>query len=302
MKVALIDVDGHNFPNLPLMKLSSWHKQQGNSIEWYEPLFSTNIDTVYMSKVFTNSKDYFWNIKAKEIIKGGTGYYYPSGGESLDSKIEHQYPDYSLYNIKDVSYGFLTRGCPRKCSFCIVSEKEGIRAKKVADIDEFWKGQKKIKLLDANLLAAKEHLELLDQLIYTKAYVDFSQGIDARLLTEENIEKIKRIKIDRIHFAWDFMEETDKIIPKLKWFKKETSFGYEKLKVYVLVNYNTTMEENLYRVYKLKELGYDPFIMIYDKDNSDKEIRKLQRWVNNKIIFRSCSRFEQYKGGIYESN
>ncbi|MCC0627799.1 MULTISPECIES: radical SAM protein [unclassified Clostridioides] len=296
MRIGLIDVDSHNFPNLPLMKISTWHKQQGDSVEWYEPLLSSRMDKVYMSKVFTDSKDYEWNINANEVIKGGTGYFYPNGGEVLKYEIEHQYPDYDLYNIKDTAYGFLTRGCPRSCSFCIVSKKEGIKSKKVADIEEFWKGQKEIKLLDPNLLASKEHLELLGQLIKTKSYVDFTQGLDARLLTKENIELLKQIKIKTIHFAWDFMSETDKIIPKLEEFKKETNLGYQKLKVYVLTNYDTTMEENLYRIYKLKELGYDPFVMVYDKPNACKEIRRLQRWVNNKIIFRSVDKFEDYKG------
>lgn len=294
MKIGLIDVDGHNFPNLPLMKISSWHKQQGHSVEWYEPLFSSRMDKVYMSKVFTDSKDYIWNINADEIAKGGTGYFYPDGGKVLSDEIEHQYPDYNLYNIKNIAYGFLTRGCPRSCSFCIVSKKEGIKSKKVADVEEFWKGQKEIKLLDPNLLASKEHLELLGQLIKTKSYVDFTQGLDARLLTKENIELLKQIKIKTVHFAWDFMSETDKIIPKLEEFKKETKLGYQKLKVYVLTNYDTTMEENLYRIYRLKELGYDPYVMIYDKSNASKEVRKLQRWVNNKIIFRSVDKFENY--------
>lgn len=129
MRIALIDVDGHNFPNLPLMKLSAWHKQNGDQIEWYDPLTAwlNPPDRVYMSKVFTFTPDYPHPVCAGEIIKGGTGYEYPSGGKPLPEEIEHIYPDYSLYPelCRDTAYGFLTRGCPRGCDFCIVKEKEG---------------------------------------------------------------------------------------------------------------------------------------------------------------------------------
>ena len=123
MKVGLIDVDGHNFPNLPLMKLSAWHKRQGDSVEWYEPLFSGHLDRVYMSKVFTFTPDYPYYVNADEVIKGGTGYDITS---RLPSEIERFIPDYDLYNVPhDTAYGFLTRGCPNKCKWCVVPKKEG---------------------------------------------------------------------------------------------------------------------------------------------------------------------------------
>ena len=157
MKIGLIDVDGHNFPSLPLMKLSAWHKKQGDSVEWYNPLtaWKSPPDRVYMSKVFTFTPDYQHPVNAKEIIKGGTGYFYPDGGDVLPDEVEHCYPDYSLYPelTKDTAYGFLSRGCPRGCEFCIVGEKEGRCARKVADLPEFWRGQKKIVLLDPNITA-----------------------------------------------------------------------------------------------------------------------------------------------------
>lgn len=155
MRIALIDVDGHNFPNLPLMKLSAWHKQNGDQVEWYDPLTAwlNPPDMVYMSKVFTFTPDYPHPVCAGEIIKGGTGYEYPSGGKPLPEEIEHIYPDYSLYPelCRDTAYGFLTRGCPRGCDFCIVKEKEGQKSHKVADLSEFWNGQKNIILLDPNM-------------------------------------------------------------------------------------------------------------------------------------------------------
>lgn len=144
LKIGLIDVDGHNFPNLPLMKLSAWHKEQGDTVEWYEPMFSGRMDKVYMSKVFTFTQDYQYHINADEVIKGGTGYFYPDGGESLPYEIEHIYPDYSIYpeQCKDTAYGFLTRGCPRNCDFCIVGKKEGLCSTKVLICQNFGKVRK----------------------------------------------------------------------------------------------------------------------------------------------------------------
>jgi hypothetical protein len=291
LKIGLIDVDGHNFPNLALMKISAWHKKAGDEVEWCMPLLG-KYDKVYMSKVFTFTPDFNTCINTKEIICGGTGYDLQS---KLSDEMEMAYPDYSIYGIKDIAYGYLTRGCPRGCPFCIVAEKEGKASYKVADIDRFWRGQKEIKLLDPNLLASKDKEELLRQLAETRAWVDFTQGLDIRLMTNKDIEQIKRIKIKMVHFAWDTDEQSDLIIQNLKYFKKHTNINMRKTKVYVLVNYNTNFEFDLYRIYKLKELDYDPYVMIYDKQNAPKKIRELQRWVNNKFIFRSCERFEDYK-------
>lgn len=303
MKVGLIDVDGHNFPNLPLMKISAYHKGKGDSVEWYEPLFSGHMDKVYMSKVFTFTPDYPYCINADEIAKGGTGYSYPDGGEELPEEIEHIYPDYSIYfsripEVRNTAYGFLTRGCPRGCDFCIVGKKEGRCARKVADLLEFWNGQKNIVLLDANMFACKEWKGLSIQLIESGAWVDFSQGCDIRLMTDEKAEYIKRMKIKQVHFAWDRYEDREKIIPQFKRFKEITQWDYRKLGVYVLCNFDTTFEQDLERIYTLRELGYNPYVMLYEKDKipAGHRLKLLQRWVNNRIIFRSCKRFEDYDG------
>ena len=300
MRVGLIDVDGHNFPNLPLMKISAYHKSRGDSVEWYEPLFSGHMDKVYMSKVFTFTPDYPYCINANEVIKGGTGYSYPDGGEELPEEIEHIYPDYQLYKdaFPDTAYGFLTRGCPRGCDFCIVGKKKGRCARKVADLSEFWNGQKNIVLLDANMFACKEWKDLSVQLIESGAWVDFSQGCDIRLMTDEKAEYIKRMKIKQVHFAWDRYEDKEKIVPQFKRFKEITQWDYRKLGVYVLCNFNTTFEQDLDRVYTLRELGYNPYVMLYEKDKlpAKHRLKLLQRWVNNRIIFRSCKRFEEYDG------
>ncbi len=301
MKIGLIDVDGHNFPNLPLMKLSAYHKNKGDSVEWYEPLFSGHMDIVYMSKVFSFTPDFQYFVDADMVMKGGTGYFYPSGGEKLPDEIEHIYPDYSIYfdkipEVRNTAYGFLTRGCPRGCDFCIVGEKEGKCSVKVADLSEFWGGQKNIVLLDPNLFACKEWEDLSQQLIDSGAWVDFSQGCDIRIMTDKKAEYIKRMKIKQIHFAWDRYEDKEIIIPKFRHFKEITGWEYQKLGVYVLCNFNTSFEQDLERIYTLRDLGYNPFVMLYNKETIPKghRLKHLQRWVNNRIVFRTCERFEDF--------
>ncbi len=312
MRIGLIDVDGHNFPNLPLMKLSAWHKQQGDSVEWYIPIQhgfpNPPLDRVYMSKVFSFTPDYWDFVNAKEIIRGGSGYciksvngkevYHKENDSQLPYEVEHIYPDYSLYPelTKDTAYGFMSRGCPRGCDFCHVEAKEGRKAYKVADLSEFWRGQKNIILLDPNPIACKEWKDILQQLIDSKSWVDFSQGVDIRLMTEEKAEMIKCIKTKNIHFAWDRYEDKEKIVPKLKMFKEYTGYDYRKLTVYMLCNFDTTFEQDLERVYLLRDLGYNPYVMLYDKEHipTGHRLKHLQRWVNNRIIFRTCEKFEEF--------
>lgn len=310
MKIGLIDVDGHNFPNIPLMKISAWHKSQGDSVEWYDPLFSPDMDIVYMSKVFSFTDDYLYPIRAKKIIKGGSGYCIrlENGKEVFDSnadidlpsEIEHIFPDYSIYEITDTAYGFLSRGCPRGCSFCHVEAKEGRASRKVADLSEFWNGQKNIVLCDPNILACKQWKELLQQLIDSKAWVDINQGLDIRLMTEEKAEMIKQIKTKNLHFAWDRYEDKEKILPKFKMFKEITGIDYRKLGVFVLCNFDTTIEQDKERIYLLRDLGFNPYVMLYDKEHIPKghDLRHLQRWVNNRFIFAKCRTFEEYKKGV----
>ena len=309
MKIGLIDCDSHHFPNLPLMKLSAWHKQKGDSVEWYQPLFSGHMDRVYVSKVFSFTPDYEYYIDAGEVIKGGSGYfielvdgkeiYHAERDRQLPQEIEHIYPDYSLYPelTKDTAYGFMSRGCPRGCNFCHVAAKEGRKSYKVADLSEFRNGQKNIVLLDPNTIACPDWKDILQQLIDSGAWVDFSQGVDIRLMTEEKTEMIKRIKIKNIHFAWDRYEDRDKIVPKFKMFSELTGWDRRKMTVYVLTNFDTTIEQDLERIYTLRKLGYWPYVMIYDKEHTKTTdtVRKLQRWVNMRAIFESTPRFEDYQ-------
>lgn len=309
MKIGLIDVDGHNFPNLALMKLSAWHKSQGDSVEWYEPMFSGHMDKVYMAKVFSFTEDYPYFIDADEVIRGGSGYaislvngkeiYNKSLDTPLPDEIEHMYPDYSIYNITDTAYGFLSRGCPRGCSFCHVEAKEGRKSYKVADLSEFWSGQKNIVLCDPNILACRDWKDLLQQLIDSKAWIDINQGLDIRLMTAEKAEMIKQMKVKELHFAWDRYEDKDIIVPKFQEFKQITKLDIRKLIVYVLCNYDTTLEQDLERIYTLRELGYWAYVMLYDKEHIPRghTYKKLQRWVNNRFIFAKCKTFDEYMSG-----
>lgn len=293
MKVALIDVDNIGkkriaFPNLPLMKLSAYHKARGDSVEWWCALCS--YDLAYKSKVFDFSPELQYAVMAETVIEGGTGY----GLENrLPDEVEHIMPDYGLYPQFKAAFGFLTRGCPRKCPFCIVSPKEGVQSAKVADLSEFWSGQPIIKLLDPNLLACPEHETLLRQLIDSGAWVDFTQGLDIRLVNDINTQLLKQVRVKQIHFAWDNPRED--LSEHFRRFKELSEIAdYRKLGVYILTNFNSTLEEDLHRVYTLRGLGYSPYVMIYDKANAPRKIRLLQRWVNNRIIFASTKRFEDY--------
>ena len=256
---------------MTLMKVSAYYKNRENDVAWYDPLtdWHTPPDKVFMSKVFTFTPDYPHPVCGKEIIKGGTGYNYPSGGKKLPEEIEHIYPDYELYpQFRNTAYGFLTRGCPRGCNFCIVKDKEGQKSVKVANLSEFWNGQKNIVLLDPNMFACKAWKELSIQLIESKAWVDFSQGCDIRIMDAEKTEHLKQIKVKQVHFAWDRYEDREVILPKFKEVKEILGWDKRKLPVYVLVNFNTTIEQDLERIYPLRDLGYWPYVMIYNKQNT----------------------------------
>lgn len=300
MQIGLYDVDGHNFPNLALMKLSAWHKRQGDSVEFVLPL--KHYDKIYVSKVFGDeySKISDFVLQADEIVYGGTGFaitvengkevYHKDRDPNLPYEIEHICPDYSLYPdlTKGKAFGFLTRGCCNNCDFCIVSKKEGMCSKKVADLSEFWNGQKEIVLLDANILACKDRIELLNQLADSKAKVDFTQGLDARFITEDVADALKRIKIKTVHFAFDFMKNEKAIIRGLRTYKEIVGTSDRNAIVYILTNFNTTIEEDLYRVNMVQEAGFSPDIRIYRKHTAPQILRDLQRWANNRLLYRSC--------------
>lgn len=284
--IGLIDVDSHNFPNLALMKLSAYHKKCGDSVEWWNGL--VHYDKVYQSKVFddTYSKDNDFVVMADEVIKGGTGY---SLDNKLPDEIEHTFPDYDLYGIRDRAYGFLTRGCPRGCPFCIVKVKEG-NTHTVAELSEFWDGQDEIVLMDSNITASEDCEKHFDSLIKSKARINFEGGLDVRYLTDKGAYQINKMRVSMLHFAWDNYEF--KTYDKLKRMRPLLNKRSRELRVYVLTNFSTTHAQDVERIRKLIELDYDPFVMVYDKPNAPPETRKLQRIVNNKYIFHSPQRGE----------
>ena len=196
MRIGLVDVDSHNWPNLCLMKLSAYHKAQGDT----------------------------------------------------------------------------------------------------AELSEFWNGQREIKLLDANLLACPDHERLLRQLVECRAWVDFSQGLDIRLITPDNVALLNQMRIKTIHFAWD-NPCIDLTGPLRRFLELSNIHDARRLKVYVLTNHGSTHEQDLYRVESLRRMGYDPYVMVYDRPSAPHITRHLQRWVNNKRIFHSVTNFADYEPG-----
>ena len=306
-KIGLLS-DCTNFPSLPLMKISAFHKNKGDKVK----LVTTSLerfDILYLSKTFNLDLQKIPKLlyipQANKYIKGGSGFaieiengrevYKKENDKPLQEEIENIYPDYSLYPelTNGKAYGFLTRGCPNNCPFCIVTKKEGFCSKKVADLKQFWRDQKEIKLLDANILACKERENLFQQLINSNAYIDYTQGLDARLIDDDVANLICKTKIRMVHFAFDLMKNEEGILKGLKIFAKYFQKDERAKRVYILTNYNTTLQEDWYRVKKVTELGYTPYIMIYQKGTQPQFLTDLARWSNCMYLQRSID-FEDY--------
>lgn len=311
MRIGLIDVDAESrgkvtFPNLALMKISAWHKLRGDHVEWYSPLISPHMDRIYMCRVFGDdyTRDYPYFVDADEIVKGGSGYaikvvdgkevYDPTLDPPLPEEVEHTKPDYTIYGITDTAYGFLTKGCPRGCEFCHVAKMQGRKVHHHADLTEWWGGQKKIVLLDPNLTASKDAVKYLEMLADSGAQVDFSQGLDLRLMTDDVINALNRVKWKNIHFAWD--NPKDDLRGKIDMVMQGLDKACRRnVTVYILTNFASTHEEDLYRVMQVREAGAQPYVMIYRKPTAPKVTRQLQRWVNQPNIFWTVPTFDEYK-------
>lgn len=190
-RIGLIDVDGGKFPNYALMKISRYYRDQGIAVEWANPMFG-NYDKVYISKIFNFSEDNadIWNC---EVDRGGTGY---DLRKELPKEIDNCAPDYSIYPHLDqkVAYGFLTRGCPNKCKWCVVPIKEG-NIRPYRDVEEIAvEGRTNLILMDNNILASDYGLEQIEKIIRKGYRVDFNQALDARLVTEDIAQLLAKVR------------------------------------------------------------------------------------------------------------
>jgi len=286
-KISLIDYDKTNMPNLALMKLSAYHKANGDVVDFYEPLFSKP-DRIYCSKVFRFSPYELPNEKC-EIFKGGTGFCIK---DILTSSVEHTCPDYELYPNIDYSIGFITRGCIRNCEFCIVPRKEGyIRFN--AHINEFQR-HKKVLLLDNNILACDEGINELYGISNTDTKIDINQGLDSRLIGKNEAKLLS--KINWINGVIRTACDSD---AQFYYVKKATELlllnGVKPYRIfcYVLVK----SENDIIRILELDKLGVKPFAMGYmDFETGIKPqiVKDICRWVNHKAIFNVQKDFSKY--------
>lgn len=280
MLIGLIDVDS-KMVNLALMKISAWHKAQGDSVSWFNPLFEKP-DRVYASKVFKFSQDWqYW--PDCPVIQGGTGYDIKS---TLPSEIEAAAPDYSIYPDCDYSIQFFSRGCIRRCPFCVVHEKEGnIKAVEPMALNPHGS---RIEVFDNNFFANPEWKNAVNWLKKVNQPVNF-HGIDIRIMTDEHAQALMSLRMyKQIHIAWDNCKEN--ILERLESILKIIPAW--KVMCYVLIGYNSTPNEDLFRVRKLDELGVSPFAMPFDK--KDVYQKRFARWVNHKGIFKTV-KFEDYR-------
>ena len=285
MRVGLIDVDGHNgFPNLALMRICAWHKAQGDSVVWWNGF--EHYDRVYMSKVFTFSNDIDTVIDADEIIQGGTGY---KNYGSLPPEIEAMQPDYSIYPHFKQAIGFLTRGCIRNCPWCIVPRKEG-HIRPAATWQEIKRpDSREIIFLDNNVLACDYGLQQIEDMGGQPVWVDFNQGLDARLITPEVAQLLSKLHWIRfVRLSCDTAAMLP-VIEQATAYMTEAGIAPSRFWAYMLVQ---DVEEAEKRALALSKMGVTPFAQPYrDYDGGEPpEIQKhFARWVNCKQLFKSCT-------------
>lgn len=289
MNVALLAVDS-NYPNLALMKVSAWHKSQGDTVEWYNP-FDT-YDRLYMAKVFSFTPDYGFviaNVRG-EVVRGGTGYDIRS---SLPGDMDRLQPDYSLYPAVDsrTSYGFLTRGCPNRCRWCVVPQKEG-GIRPYMDVDDITlHGERPYAvLMDNNVLACDYGLSQLEKIAERRYHVDFNQGLDARLVTSDVARLLARVKwIKRIRFGCDTpaqIAECERAMSLVR----QAGYKGEFFLYCILIDFAESYYRlNYWRKYKYVSPHAQPY---RDLNNPHQRIPQWQkdmaRWADRKELYRSC--------------
>lgn len=285
MRIGLIDVDS-KIPNLALMKLSAYYKKNGCSVELVRQKFSYLYDKVFVSKVFDFSEMPYLGFY-RDVEIGGIGY---DIKKRLRDEIEYLMPDYFLYPDVQYSLGFTTRGCIRRCAFCVVPKKEG-KIKVVTDIYDIWNGShKKIVLLDNNILALPQHFFMIaSQIKKENLQVDFNQGLDCRLLTDSMVKELKELRCP-IRFAFDDVNYESSVLRAIGLLKK---YGISQAHLwYVLVGFNSTIDDDLYRLNLLRVHNQRAYVQRYNFCR-DKVYIPISRWANQTYIFRKMT-FKQF--------
>lgn len=302
MKILLVDADSRpEYANLVLMKLSAWMDIQGHEVTLIRGIPSTapleEFDEVYISTIFFQNRnrveDYanqFENVKV-----GGSGWNLEN---KLPEAIEHMMPDYDLYGF-NYSMGFTSRGCIRNCKFCVVPTKEG-RIHDNAPITEFL-AHDRVLILDNNFQASPKWRENMDFLIENKIKVNFNQGLDARLVTEEFAQALATVKcynwkfkIRGAHLAFDHVRIEKKLVKAIGLFDA-AGMAPKRFVIYILVGFDSTYEQDLYRIDKVIELGAVPYVMRYNQKD-DSRLRHLSRYINRKT-YEWVDR-DDYKDGV----
>lgn len=302
MRIGLFDLDRTGFPNVALMKLSAWHKAQGDTVL---PLNSGEVaDRRYGSVVFTWNRHKADALVAQGAIVGGTGV---SLRDELAPAVEAMRPDYSLYGI-DYGVGYLQRGCIRTCAFCVVPEKEG-KPRAVASIDDLVNQTTNrrpfVVLLDNEFFwNVKWAIGKLEE--FTVRDIDFcpSQGLDIRCVTPAlaatlavspfwNVSRSRR----QITFAFDDVSIAARYRRGVEDLLRAGIKAWQ-LQSFVLVGFNSTVEQDLQRIAIIREYGIDPFVMVYrdfktGKTDRDRVRMNLARWVNRRLY--KTHAFEDYE-------
>lgn len=296
MKIRLLAPDS-KYPNLAIMKISSYYKSKGDDVKWYDHNNDfLDTDILYISKIFNfTDEPAELPINNCKIYRGGTGYDIKG---KLPDEIENiTQLDWSLYPDCDYSIIFTTRGCIRKCKFCIVNEKEGLIHN--IPLTSLNPNGKHIKILDNNFFANPSWRENLKMLKQFNQPLEFNAGIDLRILTKEQCEELAKCKIKSIHCAWDNYKDKEYILPKLKMLTEYVK-PY-KILCYVLVGFENKeiVETDIERVETIWSLGVYPFVMGYINYNDRKwkrsrSVKDFARWCNNRYIFKKV-KWEEYK-------